>query len=73
MDEISFCCERLKDMFEIFDPKHKLLVFTRKFDETQWYINGLGHLHFCPFCGSHIAGKGFGKPAEPLIKMAKKL
>lgn len=65
MDEITFCCERLKDIYEEVDPKHKIIVFTKKFDETQWYIRGLAHLYFCPFCGSYIAGNGFGKPVEP--------
>lgn len=65
MGEISFCCETLREMYEIFDHDHKVLVYTTKFDETQWYINGLAHLYFCPFCGSYIAGRGFGKKIEP--------
>ncbi len=68
MDKITFCCETLKEMYEVFDPKHKILVFTREFDETQWYIRGLAHLYFCPFCGSYIAGTGFGKKVEPFIR-----
>lgn len=46
MDELSFCCWRLKAAYEEDDPEHEVLVSTREFDETQWYINGLGHLYF---------------------------
>ena len=66
MEEIIFCCDTFKDMYEIFDPEHEILVFTHKFDETQWYIRGLAHLYFCPFCGSYIVGKGFGEKVEPI-------
>lgn len=65
MVEITFCCERLKDMYEENDPNHEILVYTRDFDETQWYINGLGHLYFCPFCGCYIKGEGFGGGCKP--------
>jgi hypothetical protein len=68
MDELTFCCWRLKAAYEEDDPEHEVLVFTRKFDETQWYINGLAHLYFCPFCRSYIAGEGFGRKAEPFPK-----
>jgi len=67
--EISFCCARLKDAYKEIDPDHEILVFTEKFDETQWFINGLAHLYFCPFCGSYIAGHGFGKKVEPFAQM----
>ncbi|ATW24575.1 hypothetical protein [Candidatus Formimonas warabiya] len=65
MEKITFCCERLKDAYEEIDPDHEVLVFTEEFDETQWFISGLAHLYFCPFCGSYIAGNGFGKKVEP--------
>ena len=68
MDSINFCCERLKVVYERVDPEHEILIFTTDFDETQWYINGLSHLYYCPFCGSYIAGKGFGKKIEPYSK-----
>ena len=68
MGELTFCCWRLKDIYEEVGPEHEILVFTREFDETQWYINGLGHLYFCPFCGSCIAGEGFGSKVEPFTK-----
>ncbi|MDD2467848.1 MAG: hypothetical protein PHI97_28040 [Desulfobulbus sp.] len=29
-------------------------------DETEWFISGLWHLHYCPFCGALIEGRGFG-------------
>lgn len=35
MEEVPFCCERLKDAYKKIDPKHEILVFTRDFDETQ--------------------------------------
>lgn len=68
MDEITFCCKRLKDAYEVIDQNHEILVFTRRYDETQWYISGLAHLYFCPFCGSYIAGEGFGIKVEPFAK-----
>lgn len=68
MNEITFCCQRLKDAYEEIDHDHEILVFTRKYDETQWYISGLAHLYFCPFCGSYIAGEGFGRKVEPFTK-----
>jgi hypothetical protein len=29
-------------------------------DQTEWYVDGWEHLYYCPFCGRHIKGKGFG-------------
>lgn len=66
MQEISFCCERLKEVYNEEDADHEVFVYTTDFDETQWYIPGVGHMYFCPFCGSYIAGNGFGKKWEPI-------
>jgi hypothetical protein len=55
----KICCERFKEFYETGD-----IVFayakTQEIDETQWLVNGLAHLYYCPFCGEYIKGRGFG-------------
>ena len=64
--EVTFCCERLKEVYTEDDSNHNIFVFTPNFDETQWYIPVIGHIYFCPFCGSKIAGTGFGHGWKPI-------
>lgn len=65
MEEIHFCCERFQEVYNEEDAEHEVFIYTVDFDETQWYIPGVGHMYYCPFCGSYIAGNGFGKPWIP--------
>lgn len=55
----KICCERFQDFYETGE-----IVFayadTQEIDETQWFIDGLAHLYYCPFCGEYIKGRGFG-------------
>lgn len=55
-EETTFCCERFKEA--VYEGKIKHADETP--DETEWYFPESGHIYFCPFCGSHIKGEGFG-------------
>ena len=38
---------------------------TDDLDETSWYVpEEFGHLYYCPFCGTHIKGEGWGEYDE---------
>jgi hypothetical protein len=55
----KICCERFRDFYETGE-----IVFAyaniREIDETQWFIDGLAHCYYCPFCGEYIKGRGYG-------------
>jgi len=49
------CCARFADCVTRGEIRH-----AARRDETEWYVDGWVHLYYCPFCGRHIKGKGFG-------------
>lgn len=51
----AYCCNR----FDVAVEEGYILK-AEDFDETEWYFPELGHLYFCPFCGTHIKDEGFG-------------
>jgi len=51
----SYCCDRFE-----FAVNENYIIKSDDYDETEWYFPELGHLYFCPFCGSYIKGEGFG-------------
>ena len=59
--EKKYCCIRFKEFV-----KDKLIYYayenTNNLDETAWYIpDDFGHIYYCPFCGTHIKGEGWGE------------
>ncbi|MDH3455038.1 MAG: hypothetical protein OEL80_07795 [Desulfuromonadales bacterium] len=54
--ELTFCCERFEEAVEEHEIYH-----SPDNDETEWYIDMLWHLYYCPFCGTFIKGKGWGE------------
>ncbi len=62
-DISNFCCERFGDFYTSGEIRYAYEKH-RETDETEWFIAGLGHLYFCPFCGSFIKGHGFGNYDE---------
>jgi len=59
----KFCCERFKEFYKSGEVIYAYEKST-EIDETNWIIDGFGHLYYCPFCGSFIKGKGFGNYNE---------
>jgi len=55
MSEVTYCCKRFKDTVE-----EGVFIKVKNYDETEWIISELFHIYFCPFCGSHVKGEGFG-------------
>jgi hypothetical protein len=55
----KICCERFKEFYEGGEITFAY-TDTEEIDETQWFIEGLAHLYYCPFCGEYIKGRGFG-------------
>jgi hypothetical protein len=53
------CCERFLEAYKAGEISHSYKKHTA-IDETEWYINGLWHLYYCPFCGGSIKGRGTG-------------
>jgi hypothetical protein len=56
MKTLKYCCTRFAEAVNEKEIKH-----SSSNDETEWFIDGLWHLYYCPFCGSFIKGKGYGK------------
>jgi hypothetical protein len=52
----TYCCERFKEAVSEGNIRHADDIP----DETEWYLPETGHIYFCPFCGSHVKGDGFG-------------
>jgi hypothetical protein len=50
------CCERFAECV-----KERSIFHCSEDDETEWAVKDFYHLYFCPFCGSFIKGKGWGK------------
>lgn len=55
----GICCDRFKQAVEEHEIKFSYSD-TTAVDETAWYIEGMWHIYYCPFCGKHIKGGGFG-------------
>jgi len=55
----DLCCERFYDAY-LPDEISFAYEEHAEIDETDWYISGLWHLYYCPFCGAAIKGRGFG-------------
>jgi hypothetical protein len=55
-----------------FDQKYEGKVYAdnKDIDETEWFMPEWLHIYYCPFCGTYIKGKGFGRP--PKSKRRKK-
>ncbi|MDD2467250.1 MAG: hypothetical protein PHI97_24955 [Desulfobulbus sp.] len=60
------CCDRF---FEAYVSNEISYAYEKhaNIDETQWYISGLWHLYYCPFCGTWIKGRGFGREKEVAV------
>ena len=54
------CCSRFQHAIDEKEIKYSY-INTISVDETAWYVEGMWHIYFCPFCGSNIQGGGFGK------------
>lgn len=57
----KYCCLRFKE-----SVKEKKIIHSKGKDETEWYMPKWYHIYFCPYCGTYIKGKGFGKKTEKL-------
>lgn len=55
----EICCDRF---IAAIDEKEIKFAYadTLDVDETGWYIEGMWHIYYCPFCGKNIKGGGFG-------------
>ena len=56
---LSLCCPRFAEAHKSGEVVYAYSNSTN-IDETSWFIPGLWHLYFCPFCGENIKGIGFG-------------
>jgi len=63
MAKTRVCCRSFKESVE-----EKKFIHSKGVDETEWYIPEWYHIYFCPFCGTNIKGKGFGKLDKNLEK-----
>ena len=36
-------------------------------DNTEWAVQGFYHLYYCPFCGTFIKGRGWGRYDEKFV------
>jgi hypothetical protein len=57
------CCERFNEWYQSGEICYAY-EGNQAIDETEWYIDGIGHLYYCPFCGAFIKGYGFGNYDE---------
>jgi len=55
-----FCCDRFEHLYNENDI-HYAYLHSDEIDETEWLIEMVGHLYYCPFCGAFIKGFGFGE------------
>ncbi|MCI0595400.1 MAG: hypothetical protein L0Z48_02535 [candidate division Zixibacteria bacterium] len=52
----KYCCSRFGDSVE-----EGYISKAKGYDETEWYAVNWFHFYYCPFCGTNIKGKGFGR------------
>ncbi len=57
------CCDRFYEAYVADEISHAYEEHS-EIDETEWFISGLWHLYFCPFCGTSIVGRGFSQSAN---------
>jgi hypothetical protein len=57
------CCKRFYEAY-LADEISYAHEEHEEPDETEWYISGLWHLYYCPFCGTFIKGRGFSEQAN---------
>jgi hypothetical protein len=50
-----YCCDRFKD-----SVKENYFLKANKNDETEWFLKEWLHIYYCPYCGAHVKGSGFG-------------
>jgi hypothetical protein len=55
-----FCCPRFRNWINECRI-HYAYDDTKDLDETAWFVPDFGHLYYCPFCGAHIKGEGWGE------------
>ena len=55
----AYCCERFAECVKEASIHH---CGTK--DETEWAVQGFYHLYYCPFCGTFIKGRGWGRNDE---------
>jgi len=69
MNQKDHCCERFAEAV-----KAKEIIHSDQNDETEWFINDLWHIYYCPFCGASVKGKGWGQynPSEQTSKRQRK-
>jgi hypothetical protein len=60
MKQNEHCCERFGEAV-----KAKEIIHSDQNDETEWFINNLWHIYYCPFCGAFVKGKGWGQYRIP--------
>jgi hypothetical protein len=56
MAKKKYCCGRFADGVD-----NNEITFAGEKDETEWIINNLWHIYYCPFCGSPVKGNGWGE------------
>jgi hypothetical protein len=56
--QAEVCCKRFYEAYLADEISHAYEVHS-EIDETEWFISGLWHLYYCPFCGTFIKGRGF--------------
>jgi hypothetical protein len=61
---VDVCCERFYGAY-VADEISYAYEKHEGIDETEWFISGLWHLYYCPFCGALIKGRGFSDNANP--------
>ena len=52
----NHCCTRFSEAVAAEEIMH-----SADNDETEWFIDGLWHIYFCPFCGTDVRGSGWGE------------
>lgn len=68
----KYCCNRFRESVE-----EKFIIKAIGYDETAWFADEWFHFYYCPFCGAHIKGKGWGTydrdtKTKPKKKVKKK-
>ena len=56
MKQKEHCCDRFAEAV-----KAKEIIHSDQNDETEWFINDLWHIYYCPFCGANVKGEGWGQ------------
>ena len=59
LNESKLCCERFAEWYHSGEIQYAYENHTN-IDETEWIIDGMAHIYYCPFCGAFIKGHGFG-------------